>query len=145
IGLQAGGPARGPRPGQEDFPANARGADLCKLCKRDFAAPRRMRMIGFSAKTCLSVAGTLVLLASALCSPARAAAGYEIFVSNEHAGTVSVIDGGTFKVLDTITVGKRPRGIHASPDGKTVYVALSGTPIEGPPPLDAQGNPILKK
>ncbi len=31
------------------------------------------------------------------------------------------------------------------PDGKTVYVALSGTPIEGPPELDAQGNPVFKR
>ena len=42
-------------------------------------------------------------------------------------------------------VGKRPRGIHSSPDGRTVYVALSGTPIEAPPELDAAGNPIFKK
>jgi hypothetical protein len=33
----------------------------------------------------------------------------------------------------------------ASPDGKTIYVALSGTPISGPPQLDANGNPILHK
>jgi len=49
------------------------------------------------------------------------------------------------KVIATIPVGKRPRGVHVSPDGKTVYVALSGTPISAPPQLDAQGNPILKK
>jgi YVTN family beta-propeller protein len=48
-------------------------------------------------------------------------------------------------VLGTIPVGKRPRGIHASPDGKTVYVALSGTPIAAPPQLDAKGNPIFQK
>ena len=29
-------------------------------------------------------------------------------------------------------LGKRPRGIHASRDGKTIYVALSGSPIAGP-------------
>ena len=29
-------------------------------------------------------------------------------------------------------LGKRPRGIHASPDHKTIYVALSGSPIAGP-------------
>jgi YVTN family beta-propeller protein len=71
--------------------------------------------------------------------------GYLIFVSNEKSGDVTVIDGTTFKVQATIPVGKRPRGIHASPDGKTVYVALSGTPVGGPPQLDAQGNPILKR
>jgi YVTN family beta-propeller protein len=45
----------------------------------------------------------------------------------------------------SIPVGKRPRGIHASPDGKFVYVALSGTPPSPPPKLDAQGNPIFQK
>jgi YVTN family beta-propeller protein len=75
----------------------------------------------------------------------RAADGYQIFVSNEKSGDLTVISGGDFKVTATIPVGKRPRGIHASPDGKTVYVALSGTPIEPPPQLDANGNPILLK
>ncbi|MEI9863854.1 MAG: hypothetical protein WDN00_04750 [Limisphaerales bacterium] len=70
---------------------------------------------------------------------------YQIFVSNEKSGDLTVISGGNFKVVATIPAGKRPRGIHASPDGKTVYVALSGTPIEPPPQLDANGNPILKK
>ena len=72
-------------------------------------------------------------------------ASYQVFVSNERSGNVTVIDGGDFHVMATITVGKRPRGIHASPDGKIVYVALSGTPIEAPPQLDAHGNPIFKR
>src|SRR5271155_2287829 len=70
---------------------------------------------------------------------------YQIFVSNEHSGTITVINGADFTVTDTIVAGKRPRGIHASPDGKIVYVALSGTPIEAPPKLDANGNPIFVK
>jgi YVTN family beta-propeller protein len=70
---------------------------------------------------------------------------YQIFVSNEKSGDVTVIAGTDFKAVATIPVGKRPRGIHASPNGKIVYVALSGTPIEPPPQLDANGNPILKK
>lgn len=56
-----------------------------------------------------------------------------ICVSNERSGTVTVIDGSTRSTLATITLGKRPRGIHASPDGRTLYVALSGSPIAGPP------------
>jgi len=43
-----------------------------------------------------------------------------------------VIDSATYKVIATIPLGKRPRGIHASPDRKTIYVALSGSPIAGP-------------
>ena len=76
---------------------------------------------------------------------AMAAGHYQVFVSNERGGTVTVIDGSDLSAVGTIPVGKRPRGIHASPDGKTVYVALSGTPVGGPPALDAQGNPILNK
>ena len=57
---------------------------------------------------------------------------------------VTVIDGNTLKVLGTMPVSKRPRGIHSSPDGRTVYVALSGTPIAAPPKLDANGNPIFE-
>src|ERR1700721_2847583 len=66
-----------------------------------------------------------------------AATPYQVYVTNERSGDVSV--------AATIPVGKRPRGIHISPDGKVVYVALSGTPIEGPPQIDAHGNPIFDK
>jgi YVTN family beta-propeller protein len=78
-------------------------------------------------------------------TPAWAAGGYQIYVSNERSGDVTVIDGASLEAVATFPVGKRPRGIHASPDGKTVYVALSGTPIGGPPELDAQGNPVFKR
>ena len=86
-----------------------------------------------------------LILWGAVPAPGRAGGEYQIFVSNEKSGDLTVIDGADFKVTATIPVGKRPRGIHASPDGKTVYVALSGTPIEPPPKLDANGNPILLK
>jgi YVTN family beta-propeller protein len=76
-------------------------------------------------------------------TPAPAASAYQVYVSNEKSDDVTVINGGDFSVAATITVGKRPRGIHASPDGKTVYVALSGTPIEGAPQIDARGNPVF--
>jgi YVTN family beta-propeller protein len=55
-----------------------------------------------------------------------------VFVSNENAGTVSVIDARTNKALATIPVGKRPRGLRVSKDGNTLYVALSGSPKGGP-------------
>jgi YVTN family beta-propeller protein len=75
----------------------------------------------------------------------QAGQNYQVYVSNEKSGDVTVINGSDNQVLGTIAVGKRPRGIHASPDGKTVYVALSGTPIAAPPQLDAKGNPIFQK
>ena len=79
----------------------------------------------------LAVTGLLVL-AGLVPPPAAAAPGYQVWVSNEKSGDVTIIEGGSLKVIGTLPVGKRPRGIHASPDGRTVYVALSGTPIEAP-------------
>lgn len=76
---------------------------------------------------------------------AAAGQNYRVYVSNERSGDVTVISGSDHQVLSTIAVGKRPRGIHASPDGKAVYVALSGTPIAAPPQLDAKGNPVFQK
>src|ERR1700761_2454696 len=55
-----------------------------------------------------------------------------IYVTNEVGGDLSIIDSGNYNVLATVPLGKRPRGIHPSPDGKTLYVALSGSPIAGP-------------
>ena len=69
-------------------------------------------------------------------APAPAAdahpAGGRLFVTNEVGGDISVIDVAARKVITTIPVGKRPRGIRVSPDGSTLYVALSGSPIAGP-------------
>src|SRR5436190_16290322 len=58
--------------------------------------------------------------------------GYRVYVTDEVSGELSIIDPGTLEVVSTVKLGKRPRGIHASPDGKTIYVALSGSPIAGP-------------
>ena len=55
-----------------------------------------------------------------------------IYVTNEVSGDLSIIDSGNYNVLATVPLGKRPRGIHPSPDHKTIYVALSGSPIAGP-------------
>ncbi len=78
-------------------------------------------------------------------SAARAAPAYQVYVTNERSGDLTVINGSDFSVAATIPVGKRPRGIHVSPDRKTVYVALSGTPIEAPPQIDAHGNPVFAR
>jgi len=92
------------------------------------------------------------LLAAWLVAPGTAPAqasppepSYDIYVSNERSGDVTVVNGTDFSVRRALAVGKRPRGIHTSPDGKTVYVALSGSPVQPPPQLDAQGSPILRR
>jgi YVTN family beta-propeller protein len=85
-----------------------------------------------------------ILLSISSWAAAATPSSYEIFVSNEKSGDVTVI-GSDFKAKGTFPVGKRPRGIHVSADGRTVYVALSGTPVREPPPLDAKGNPVFKQ
>ena len=55
-----------------------------------------------------------------------------IYVTNEASGDMTIIDSVSYRVIATVPLGKRPRGIHASPDRKTIYVALSGSPIAGP-------------
>ncbi|MGH1418137.1 MAG: YVTN family beta-propeller repeat protein [Hyphomicrobiaceae bacterium] len=47
------------------------------------------------------------------------------FVSNEKDNTVSVIDTDTRKVVKTVKVGQRPRGIILAKDGKWLLVAAS--------------------
>ena len=80
-----------------------------------------------------AIAAILVALCAA-CDEVRAieSGEYLVYVTNERSGDVSIIDGGTNETLATIAVGKRPRGIHCSPDGKHVYIALSGSPRMGP-------------
>jgi YVTN family beta-propeller protein len=55
-----------------------------------------------------------------------------VFVSNEDSGDVTILEASTGKVLATIPVGKRPRGLRVARDGSTLYVALSGSPKGGP-------------
>ncbi len=54
---------------------------------------------------------------------------YEIYVTNEISGDLSLISGSTLKVEATVPLGKRPRGIEASADGKSLFVALSGNRV----------------
>ncbi len=72
---------------------------------------------------------------AAASSPPAAPPRERVYVSNETAGTVAVIDPATGAVEAAIPVGKRPRGLKVSRDGKTLYVALSGSPI-APPGVD---------
>ena len=74
-------------------------------------------------------------LALAACNQqqkAAAPADYHIYVSNEISGDLTVIDGASQTVVANVKLGKRPRGVKVSPDGRFVYVALSGSPIAPP-------------
>src|SRR5688572_10316881 len=91
----------------------------------------------------------LPLFCLMLAACGSAAAAHRVYVTNEMSGDMTVIDGGTHKVVATVPLGKRPRGIQLSPDGKQLFVALSGSPIAGPgsqpstlPPADPAADGI---
>jgi PQQ-dependent catabolism-associated beta-propeller protein len=62
-----------------------------------------------------------LLLALLLAAPASAET---IFVSDEASDCVTAVDGATLRPIECIHVGKRPRGLVASADGKRLYVAV---------------------
>src|SRR5437660_12538860 len=62
------------------------------------------------------------LLAIVLPLPARSA-GPSLYVSNEVDNTVAVISPQKNSVAARNVVGRRPRGLAARPDRRTVYVA----------------------
>lgn len=62
------------------------------------------------------------LAATFLATPASA---YMVYVSNEKDNTMTVVDSTTMKVVKSVPVGQRPRGITISPDGKFIYLCAS--------------------
>ncbi len=82
----------------------------------------------------MAVSLASAVLVSGMIPPALGAepAGYRVYVTNERSGSLSVIDGPTRKVVATLQLGKRPRGLKLSGDGKSLLVAMSGSPIAGP-------------
>ena len=82
------------------------------------------------------IAAGIAIAATGCSKPAATVTGaYRLYVTNESSGDMTIIDSANFTVMDTVKLGKRPRGIHASPDKTTIFVALSGTP-PAPPGVD---------
>src|SRR5262249_41029062 len=67
--------------------------------------------------SCVAVALALIFASAALAAPL-------VYVSNERSDDVTIIDAAIDRVVATVPVGSRPRGIGVSPDGRAVYVAL---------------------
>src|ERR1051325_8014568 len=78
------------------------------------------------------VLGSALALALACNQEVQASEKARIFTSLEDTGQIAVIDPSAEQVITNIPVGKRPRGIKLSRDGKVLYVTLSGSPIAGP-------------
>ena len=64
--------------------------------------------------------------------------GLVAYVTNEGSEELTIIDTRTDSAIATIPVGTRPRGVRVSRDGKTVFVALSGSPRCPPTMPDAE-------
>jgi YVTN family beta-propeller protein len=69
---------------------------------------------------------------------------YRVYVTNESSGDLTVIDARKHTVVKTLPLGKRPRGVRVSADGRTLYVALSGSPL-APPGVDESTLPPADK
>jgi len=81
----------------------------------------------------------LLLFAVPLCAQAGRA-----YVSNEDGNSVTVIDTDRGEVIATVDVGKRPRGLKVSHDGRQLFVAVSGLP-KCPPSVPDQECAKLKR
>lgn len=82
-----------------------------------------MPAISFGRTCSHARAGALVAILSLAACRAQPADS-RLYVSNEEAGTISVIDARSSKTLATIPVGMRPRGLRVSRDGRMLFVAL---------------------
>jgi len=87
------------------------------------------RMLRSFASLRLDSRALLLLACLPLAGCARRAPGGErLFVSDDRGAVVAGIDMPTVGVADRVAVPGRPRGMALSPDGATLYVALSAAP-----------------
>ncbi|MDP2368268.1 cytochrome D1 domain-containing protein [Rhodoferax sp.] len=63
----------------------------------------------------------------ATAGPALSATG-KVYVADEEANTVSVIDAASFKKLRSVPIGQGPHNVQVTPDGKLVWVTNKGEP-----------------
>jgi PQQ-dependent catabolism-associated beta-propeller protein len=69
--------------------------------------------------------GSMMLALACVGGMVGQAAALEIFVSNEKGNSISIIDGETLELIETVPVGNRPRGIALSSDGRHLYICAS--------------------
>ena len=54
----------------------------------------------------------------------------KVYIADEGANTVSVMDAASFKKIGSIPVGRGPHNVQVSPDGKWVWVTNNGDPAK---------------
>lgn len=115
----------------------------------------RQRMLPLVCRQPAALEARLGALIAALRAPAGLSlpptvAAHLVYVTNEGSGDISIVDPVTARETARIAIGKRPRGLVASPDGRLLYVAVSGSPAAGPgvdtrtlPPPDKAADGIV--
>jgi len=68
------------------------------------------------------VVGTIGFVVSLVSIPSHA---FTAYVSNEKDNTLTVIDGESMEVTDTIDIGERPRGLALSKDNALLFICTS--------------------
>ena len=68
---------------------------------------------------------SMVLAVALAGGAAGEAQALEIFVSNEKGNSISIIDGASLELIETVPVGNRPRGLALSSDGRFLYICAS--------------------
>lgn len=69
------------------------------------------------------------------------AAGGQVYIADEGANTVTVIDATTFKKTGSIAVGLAPHNVQVAPDGKWVWVTNNGEPGKAAETMPAEKGP----
>jgi len=119
--------------------------------RRIYSVCGRIARARFFASLRMTTLGSVILLAAACGKeqPSLAGrgdtaqstaphAGDLAYVTNEDSQELTVIDTRTDSAVASIPVGTRPRGVRIARDGKTVFVALSGSPKCPPTMSDAE-------
>lgn len=74
----------------------------------------------------------MALVAGCAPRPAAQPPAARVYVSDERGDAVVAVDPATGGVVARYGPLRRPRGLALSPDGRSLYVAVSGSPIGGP-------------
>jgi YVTN family beta-propeller protein len=67
-------------------------------------------------------------LTGLLAGAVAASAADKVYVANEEADTVTVLDTASLKAVANVRVGKMPHNVQVSPDGKVAWVTNNGEP-----------------
>jgi YVTN family beta-propeller protein len=74
---------------------------------------------------------------------AISADGTRLYVANEDAAQVSVVDVATGTIATTVKIGEEPEGVTIRPDGKVVYVTSEGDGAVFA--IDTQTNKVVRR